>query len=356
MKNKDKKSVFDELNDYVYKNGTGVRKDKEEKKKDIQYNDTNDIEEKEKYIHYNDTVYFKILEFFYNDKNKKKFFYMTGAYTYEINPLEKDDLYYGIIEQVAAAYKPERGKFVSFFRLCFGRALYQVQKKGFDKVDIESFDDEKYDDTFDNITYKATHKEKGYKDNNEELLKEEKLETICDLLYDIMQVTVNQKRTKAEVFRIMYTDRIMTAFSDYRRERKQEFKHEKQIFDGMERPLVDYVFAEMVSSLRDISNTDLKTVKELMEYYSDLEEDKEEVEKKYLSVWGIKENKHPEYNVKLPLSNAVILAYIFIKEYEQSMRRIIPEPHDPAYISNYSKEFKELIASFYTPEMKEMMG
>ena len=340
MKNNHKKSAFEEINEFVKKNGTGVHKGGEI---------------------YNKTVYFRILVFLYDKNIENAFTGYERVRIYNYQQIDMEDLYYNLIYSIIEDYDPEAG--MTFVSYVVQRLIWKLQDENksteggsSNKYYFLEEDDKDIEDALTKVMDDAMLKECGDIDNGDELLREEMFETICDTLYNIMQVIGNQKRTRGEIFRILYTDLLMKAFFDYRIMRRKEFRHEKQIFENMERPLVDYVFADIVTSLRDISGTDLKTVKELMEYYSNLEEDKEEVEQKYLSVWGIKEKEHPENKVKLPLSNAVLLAYIFIKEYEQSMRRVIPEPHQPAFISNYSKEFKELIASFFTPEMKEMYG
>ena len=338
MAKTNKKSVFEEINEFVNKYGTGIHKGGEI---------------------YNKTVYFRVLEFLYDNNNENAFTGVERVRSFNCYQLDIKELYYDLIPAIIEDYDPEAG--MTFVSYVIQRLIWKIQDKN-NKIDGGAYI--KYvslkDDDIEDMLIKAIDdkmiKEQGIKENDSGLLREEQFEIICDLLYDIMRVIADHKRTKGEVFRIFYTDLIMKSFIDYQIERKKEFRHEKQIFDNLERQLVDYVFTEAVTSLRGMSNTDLKTIKELMEYYSDLEEDKKEVEKKYLSVWGIEEKKHPEYRVKLPLSKAILLAYLFIKEYEQSMRRVIPKPHKASYFSNYSKEFKKLIDSFFTLEIKEMYG
>ena len=328
--------VFEEINEYVIQNGTGVNKG-------------GDI--------YNKTVYFRIFEFLYNEKIKKAILNIKRIKEldyYNIGSL--DDLYYDCIIIAVDNYNPEAGMtFVSYF---VQRIIWKIFDEG--KGHIKESDaemmlyDKDMDDALTKIMDQNEIDTQGYEENDSGLLREEQFESICDLLYDISQVVQKQKRTKAEIFRLFYTDTIMCAFSEYSVKRDQEFRHEKQIFENMEIELVDYIFVNAIKHIRDMAYEKRKTVTELMKYFSDLKENKKEVEEKYLSVWGKKEKDHPEYEVKLPLSNAVFLAYIFIKEYEQTNRREIPEPHKPGYISNYSGQYKEFIASFFTPEIKAM--
>lgn len=332
------RNIYTDINEFVKENGTGIHKG-------------GDI--------YDNAVYFRVFEFLCNAATMNAIIGLERVKACNYNQLDLEYIYQDTIESVVENYDPEAG--MTFVSYAIQKTIWKIQDENRileREADIRMIqgaeDDQNMDDPLIKAIDQANFQKHGYRDNDGGLLKEEQIEGICDLLYNIMQVVINQKRTKAEIFRLFYTDTLMTAFSDYVFDGHRVLRHEKQIVDNMERGLVDYIFADAIFSLKEMAFTNRKKIVDLMGYYSNLEENKEEVEKRYLSVWGIKEKQHSEEEVYLPLSNAVFLAYIFIKEYEKTGRREIPEPHKPPYLSNYSGQYKELINSFFTPEIKAM--
>ena len=146
--------------------------------------------------------------------------------------------------------------FVSYFANSLKDKIRDENKKNIREADVEKMAYEEegadIDDSLIRAMDEAMLKKQGYKENDSGLLREEQFESICDLLYDMLQVIINQKRTKAEIFKLYYTDTIMNAFSKYSVKGNKEFRHEKQIFENMERELVDYIFVNAIKYIRDI--------------------------------------------------------------------------------------------------------
>lgn len=325
-----------DLDLYVEQNGTGVRRE-------------GDI-----YKPYNQNIYQRIAAFLFI---KKQYYLNKSCAKKWYGSLRRspEEILVDITINVLGDYDPERGKtFNQYFISRLSDAYKDENKKNYIKINGERIrvHEEpltKGDDEDDDIEIADS----SLPNNDRMLILQNNLERICDVLYDILQVVVKQKRTKGEIFRLFYTDTIINALKALGCGYDGWLKHEKPIFDNLEKGLISYVFVNDIETLKEIIYTGLHTTGQLIDLFADQDE---KLNKKYSSIWGERDIQYYNETVRLPLSNAVFLAYIFIREYERSNGEDIPEPHDPAYISNYSGPYKELIASFYTPEIKEMMG
>ncbi len=240
--------------------------------------------------------------------------------------IDTENIYFDVMIESIKKYDASRGaEFTTFFINQLKYAYSDARKKA---KKVELTDDDQYYDNADNSCSSA---------ENEFLELEDGIECHMDLLYELMRITLATKRSQKKMMTLFYTDDLMTIFSDLGFEKSREYKHEKMIYSSMESDLVDYVYSGKVMCFKDMSTVSRKKLRQLIEYY-DAEESLKDV---YDEIWGKREREKADGEIEFSLSNNIFIAYLFMKEYEESGRKIVPTPHPQAYVSKYRKVYVE---------------
>ena len=340
----DKTQRKKELNEFVQMHGTGVNK-----------------VDKNQYRIFDKNVYFRIYEYLLTDKK---------YYSYCADKEQKwskvfsdmDSIYDDMIEKACGDYNVEREvpfseyfiyRLEHIYKDEFGKTKMQVKGEKVDRF-VYSDASKEHDDTG-----PIEHREEEMRSISAEEAYEsssidDMLEIATNMMYDLWQLILNTKRTKAAVFRLFYTDTLIQIFSEFGEQKKRELRHEVQIYQSLEEGLVNYLFCKIIHSFNEMALIPTKRIGQLMDHFTETELPAEGAIA-YGKIWGVRYQQKREEEIEYPLSNIILLAYLFVKEYEESDRKVIPRAHASSYISQFRPVYDELLKGFNTFSMREKL-
>ena len=281
-------------------------------------------------------------EYLYNDKSQ----YIGKTQISIGNKAEEEEIYGKIVIKALKEYDSSYEKSFSHYFIDLLRwsllDYLKMQKtqingefvKRFEYIDAPAEGDMGYTFPADKNTVSA---EKEYMEEDVD----EVLDHYSNLLHEILLLTQARKRTQGSLMRLFFTDTLMTVFSELGAGKNREFHHEKAMFQNMEIRLVDYVYSAKIVCFKDMAVIRRKLLKQLIEFY-----DEELVlagRENYRSIWGTRDFGKADREIEIPLSEKVFLAYLFVKEYEESGKTTVPTAPPQAYISKYKIQYEELL-------------
>ena len=148
--------------------------------------------------------------------------------------------------------------------------------------------------------------------------------------------------------RIFFTDDVIYWIEGERDESNLKVRHADEIFEYLEKSLLDYIMSGDINSLIDISTCKKKTYGQLQGYLDDLTSDEDILEKyKVLFQSKIKDKEDITRVPPSPLGNNMLLAYLYYTDYlKVKDKNKKPVMHPSAYITKYRDEYKDILKEF----------
>lgn len=284
-----------------------------------------------------------------------------------------ESYYYEAIYDIAPHYQKENGKtFSNFFIQSLTGAFRDIYKK--DRIADPEFNkirDSKTDNTKDNDTEEEDDKQlvnkisrfTGYtsvgEDGEEFERKElevvesgysdiEERNRVFDIALQILKILNSLTKSKQSMSRLFFTDDVIYWIEGEKNPDNLRIKHSQEVFENLDKDLLNYLMMETPKELIEILKTRKKTYFQLSVFLDSITEDKD-VLSEYKAVFNSKkiDKKDETQAPESPIGNNMFLAFLYaydcIKLKGTSEK---PVMHPSAYITKYKCAYSELLKEF----------
>ena len=275
-----------------------------------------------------------------------------------------DDLesyYYEAIYDIAPHYQNTYGSsFCGFFLRELDGKFMDMYKK--DRIYVKDTDRRRKSDTDKNENdsghyesiftgYTITDENKNEIERKELGINEEGYSEVeqrgkvCEIALQIVKMMNSLKNTKQYMSRLFFTDDVIFWIEGEDDIHNLKIKHAREVFENMDKGLIDYLMVEDTHNLIDILNSDRKTLFQLYVFLDEFINDTDILSEYKAKFNPDKLDKGEKLQApKLPLGNNMFLAYLYaadcinLKDTNEK-----PVMHDSSYITKYQNTYKEIL-------------
>ena len=343
--------IIKEINEYVSANGVGAH---------FEYTDTGrKIKDKEGdniLIIDNTNVFYGLLELLTN--NAQYFIGLTNfSGGYDAFREELESYYYVVICDIAPHYQDSfKMTFCNFFIQELRGKFMDMYKKERIIVKKNEEDNEKY-------TEHSVSKHTGYTMTNEDGEEQDRKELeyieqgysdfeesgrVFEIALQIVRILSSLKKSKQYMSRLFFTDSVIYWIEGEKDPRNIRVKHAREVFENLDKKLVDYLMAEDTNSLADIMLSDRKTLYQLYVFLDELIKDFDivSVYKEKFNAYKLDPNDKTQIP-QIPLGNNMFLAYMYAAD-SIALKDTNEKPvmHPSSYITKYQDEYNGILREF----------
>ena len=178
-------------------------------------------------------------------------------------------------------------------------------------------------------------------------------ECLIEFCSNMLNIVKSCNRTKATIFRILYTDKYITVARTYDNIDMDAFRHRKELSENLDHDMIGAVFGAPYNDIKEYIEKDPVTAEALSNYYGDA------TKKNYYDIFTEAFRDRPAFKecIPFPIKPADILrACLYIKENKDVSEEEMEQYYRASnVISKYRKEFDENVMIIAAELFSEIM-